>query len=111
MKIKTINFIYCLVLIIFFFGSSYCYGDNTNGPYNLLQQLKNLPKTKLNKIQSTVPKAVKKVETKAIEKIKTPKPVQNKLDIIAEQNIENTNIILSIYMLFLIKKYLPLLNF
>jgi hypothetical protein len=92
-KIKTINFIYCLALIIFFFGSSYCYGDNTNGPYNLLQQLKNLPKTKLNKIQSTVPKAVKKVETKAIEKVKTPKPVQNKLDIIAEQNIENTNII------------------
>ncbi len=97
MKIKTINFIYCLALIIFFFGPSYCYGDNTSGPYNLLQQLKNVPKTKIitksNEIKSTVPKAVKKIETKAVEKVQIHKSVQNKLNIIAEQTIESTNII------------------
>jgi hypothetical protein len=58
-----------------------------------LQHLKNVPKTKSNKIEITVPKAVKKIETTAIEKVKVPEPIPNKLDIIAEQTIESTNII------------------
>ena len=92
MKIKTLNFVCCLVFVTFLLNSSYCYGDKVDGPYNLLQHLKNIPKPKPkpNKVKSIVPKTVNKA--KAVEKAKVHKFVQKRLDVIAEQSIESTKI-------------------
>ena len=91
-KIKTLNFVCCLVFVTFLLNSSYCYGDKVDGPYNLLQHLKNIPKPKPNKVKSIVPKTVNKVKAKAVEKVKVHKFVQKRLDVVAEQSIESTKI-------------------
>ena len=92
MKIKILNFVHCLVVIAFLWDSSYCYGDNVDGPYNLLQHLKNIPKPKTNKTKKIVPKTVNKVKAKVVEKAKVHKFVQKKLNVVAEQSIESTKI-------------------
>jgi len=91
-KIKTLNFVCILVFATFLLNSSYCYGDEVDGPYNLLQHLKNIPKPKPkpNKVKNIVPKTVNKA--KAVEKAKVHKFVQKRLDVIAEQSIESTKI-------------------
>ncbi len=92
MKIKTLNFVCCLVFVTLLLSSSYCYGDKVDGPYNLLQHLKNIPKPKPkpNKVKSIVPKTVNKA--KVVEKAKVHKFIQKRLDVIAEQSIESTKI-------------------
>jgi len=63
-----------------------------DGPYNLLQHLKNIPKPKTNKTKKIVPKTVNKVKAKVVEKAKVHKFVQKKLNVVAEQSIESTKI-------------------
>ena len=94
MKIKTFRVILVILIILFSLEFGVALANNNTGPYNLLQHLKNIPKKKVkakkvNKISLNSKKA-KLNNSKS--KIQTHKFIPKKLDIVVNQNIENTKI-------------------
>ncbi|MSO13222.1 tetratricopeptide repeat protein [Rickettsiales endosymbiont of Trichoplax sp. H2] len=95
MKLKTFRIILLTLIILFSLEFNVALADDSIGPYNLLQHLKNIPKKKVKaKKVKKITSNIKKIELdNSKSKIKTHKFIPKRLDVVVNQNIENTKII------------------
>ena len=94
MKLKTFRIILLILIILFSLEFRVASADDSTGPYNLLQHLKNIPKkkVKVKKVKKTSSN-VKKIELdNSKSRIQIHKFAPKRLDVVVNQNIENTKI-------------------